>query len=124
MSCKICISTINKPDNVTRTFSTFKCICEDDLALKFSHTLLKNPTITEIVPENSSNDSAQFYCHEMQYLMHMLSNYCFFQPYLKNTNFQMEKLINSKSKPKVLKIQTTALQYSLGLSKGPWNCPK
>lgn len=77
MSCKVCLSTINKPDNVTRTFSTFKFICEDDLALKFCHTLMKNPTITEIVPENSSNDSAQFYCHEMQYLMHMLSNHCF-----------------------------------------------
>lgn len=38
---------------------------------------MKNPTITKIAPENSSNDSAQFYCHEMQYLMHMLFSYFF-----------------------------------------------
>lgn len=103
MSCKICISTINKPENVTCAFSTFKFICEDDLALKPSHTLLKNPTIIEIVPENSSNDSAEFYCHEMQYLMHMLSNYCFFRLTSKILIFKWKNQSIANLNPKYLK---------------------
>lgn len=105
MNYKICISTINKPDNVTCIFSTFKLICEDDMALKFSHTLFKNPSITEMVPENSSNDAAQFYCHGMQYLTHVLSNYCFFSLTSKILIFKWKNQSIANLNPKYLKYK-------------------